>query len=380
MEAFSKFDVRSDPMTFNEAGPERQIVIDQVQAKELGLNVQSLAVAARAMVDGAMVGDFALDGDNIDLVLIRDPAIEVTPDELSETPLAITDSDGRQTILPLGELVDFVVADASQSIRRVEQRRAVTFTVNPPAEMALEDALERIRQLVADARRAGGMASDVQVNLSGNADKLTQVRASLLGDWDGWNRRSLISVGLSRFFLALLITYLLMAALFESFLYPFVILFSVPLATVGGFVGLRLVRIVDPVQQLDTLTMLGFIILIGVVVNNAILLVHQALNFMRGLGEGEQHNSVPLSAREAIRQSVKSRIRPIFMTTATSVCGMLPLVLAPGAGSELYRGLGAVVVGGLVCSTLFTLVVVPLLFSVVLDARMFVVRILRGRA
>ena len=169
-----------------------------------------------------------------------------------------------------------------------------------------------------------------------------------------------------------------MAALFESFLYPLVIMFSVPLATVGGFVGLRLVRILDPTQQLDTLTMLGFIILIGVVVNNAILLVHQALNFMRGIGEGEQDVCEPLPPREAIRQSVKTRIRPIFMTTATSVFGMLPLVLAPGAGSELYRGLGAVVVGGLVCSTLFTLVVVPLLFSLVMDARTLIVRALSG--
>jgi HAE1 family hydrophobic/amphiphilic exporter-1 len=213
------------------------------------------------------------------------------------------------------------------------------------------------------------MTADVQVIMSGNADKLTQVRTALLGRWTGWNWESLRSVGLSRFFLALLITYLLMAALFESFLYPFVILFSVPLATVGGFVGLRLVQYLDPTQQLDTLTMLGFIILIGVVVNNAILLVHQALNFMRGIGEGEHAACDPMSPREAIRQSVKTRLRPIFMTTATSVFGMLPLVLAPGAGSELYRGLGGVVVGGLVCSTLFTLVVVPLLLSLVMDGK-----------
>jgi HAE1 family hydrophobic/amphiphilic exporter-1 len=379
MDEFSKFAVRSDPMTFNEAGPERQMVIDQVRAKELGLNVQSLALAARALVDGAIVGDFTFEGDNIDLVLVRDPRLEVTPDQLEEMPLAITEMDGRQTILPLGELVRFVEADASQSIRRIEQQRAVSFTVNPPPEMALEEAQARIEELVAQLRFAGGMASEVRVEMSGNADKLTQVRTALLGHWDGWNLPSLKSVGLSRLFLALVITYLLMAALFESFLYPFVILFSVPLATVGGFIGLRLVRILEPTQQLDTLTMLGFVILIGVVVNNAILLVHQALNFMRGLGESEDDFCEPLSPREAIRESVKTRIRPIFMTTATSVIGMLPLVLAPGAGSELYRGLGAVVVGGLICSTLFTLVVVPLLFSLVLDAKTFLVRIVYGQ-
>jgi HAE1 family hydrophobic/amphiphilic exporter-1 len=379
MEEFSKIAIRSDPMTFNEAGPERRLIVDQVRAKELGLSVDSLAVAARAMVDGSKAGDFNFEGGNIDLVVIRNPDMELTPNELAGVPLAVTEEDGLKTIVPLGVLVRFIEADASQSIRRVEQRRAVTFTVNPPAEMALEQAQARIEEIVADLRQRGLMATEVQVNMSGNADKLTQVRTALLGRWTGWNSESLASVGLSRFFLALLITYLLMAALFESFLYPFVIMFSVPLATVGGFVGLRLVRILDPTQQLDTLTMLGFVILIGVVVNNAILIVHQALNFMRGIGEGEHDVCEKLPPREAIRQSVKTRIRPIFMTTATSVCGMAPLVLAPGAGSELYRGLGAVVVGGLICSTIFTLVVVPLLFSLVLDCQAVLRRVVSGR-
>jgi len=111
------------------------------------------------------------------------------------------------------------------------------------------------------------------------------------------------------------------------------------------------------------------VILIGIVVNNAILLVHQALNFMRGVGESEEDVREPLPPREAIRESVRTRIRPIFMTATTTVFGMTPLVVAPGAGSELYRGLGAVVVGGLACSTIFTLLVVPLLFSLVLDTQ-----------
>jgi HAE1 family hydrophobic/amphiphilic exporter-1 len=153
-----------------------------------------------------------------------------------------------------------------------------------------------------------------------------------------------------------------MAALFESFLYPLVIMFTVPLATVGVFAGLRIVHTFWPDQQLDTMTMLGFVILIGIVVNNAILIVHQTLNFMRGI-----EVDAPLPHREAIRRSVQTRTRPIFMTTLTSVCGMLPLILMPGSGSELYRGLGSVVVGGLIVATLFTLIVTPLLLSLVLD-------------
>jgi len=377
--AFSRFAVRSDPLNFNEAGPERQIFIDQIRAKQLGLDVQSLAIAARSMIDGAKVGEFNFEGENIDLVIIRDPALPLSPDQWDELPLAVREETGRTVVVPLGELVQGKAAEASQSIRRVEQMRAITFTVQPPPEMALEEAEALIADLVAQARAEGGISSDVQVRMAGNADKLTQVRRALLGQWTGWNWDSLFSVGLSRFFLALVITYLLMAALFESFLYPLVIMFSVPLAMVGGFVGLRLVRLVDPTQQLDTITMLGFVILIGIVVNNAILLVHQALNFMRGIGESEEDVREPLPPREAIRESVRTRIRPIFMTATTTLFGMTPLVVAPGAGSELYRGLGAMVVGGLTCSTIFTLVVVPLLFSLMLDAQMALGRVVARR-
>lgn len=184
---------------------------------------------------------------------------------------------------------------------------------------------------------------------------------------------------LARFVWALLVTYLLMCSLFESFLLPLVIMFSVPLAVVGGFAGLAIVHEVslkNPTiapQQLDVLTMLGFVILIGVVVNNAILLVHQALNFIRG-AEGEPQ----LAPNDAIAESVRTRIRPIFMSVMTSVGGMLPLVLFPGAGSEMYRGLGSVVVGGLIVSTVFTLVLVPLLFGLVYDMQTAVQTALSG--
>ena len=256
-------------------------------------------------------------------------------------------------------------AEASKSIKRVEQQRAITFTVNPPGTMALEEAQGQIEEIVAQARASGEITPDIGVHYTGNADRLTQTRQALLGKWTGWNAESLMSVGFSRFFLALLITYLLMAALFESFVYPFVIMFSVPMAMVGGFLGLALVRAAHPEQQLDTLTMLGFIILVGIVVNNAILLVHQALNFMRGVGEVEGDTRQALEPREAIAESVRTRMRPIFMTTATSVIGMLPLVIAPGSGSEIYRGLGGVVVGGLSVATVFTLLVVPVAYGLI---------------
>ena len=205
--------------------------------------------------------------------------------------------------------------------------------------------MRKIEQdIIVPLRQGGALGPADRIKLAGTADKLTTTRQALQGN----------------LLLALIITFLLMAALFESFLYPFVIMFSVPLAAVGGFLGLFLVNRLLSQQPLDILTMLGFVILIGVVVNNAILIVHQALNFMRHDG---------LEPRQAIRESVRTRVRPIMMSAVTSICGMLPLVLFTGAGSELYRGLGSVVVGGLSVSTVFTLFVVPTLFSLVLDVR-----------
>jgi len=197
-----------------------------------------------------------------------------------------------------------------------------------------------ILQPMRDAGQLGGL---YRVEMTGTAQKLSQTLQALR-----WN-----------LLLVLTITFLLLAALFEDFLYPLVIMFSVPMAALGGFLGLATVNLFT-YQAMDVLTMLGFVILIGTVVNNAILIVHQSLNHIRD--EGMAH-------REAIREAVRNRMRPIFMSVSTSTLGMLPLVLFPGAGSELYRGLGSVVVGGLLVSTVFTLFLVPSLFSLTLDLR-----------
>jgi len=147
-----------------------------------------------------------------------------------------------------------------------------------------------------------------------------------------------------------------MAVLFESFFYPLIIMLSVPVAAVGGIAGLAVLNLYT-YQALDMLTMLGFVILIGIVVNNAILLVHQTLHLIR------RESMQPL---DAIQRATRNRIRPIFMSTLTSIFGMLPLVLFPGAGSELYRGLGSVVVGGLSLSAIITLLIVPPMMSLLL--------------
>jgi len=245
----------------------------------------------------------------------------------------------------VGDVGRVVTTSGPQQINRIERQRAVTIRVTPPPDMALETAMNLLdTNVLAPMRADGSLGGPYSVSLSGSADKLSQTRDSLLGN----------------FVLAILVTYLLMAALFESFLYPFVILFSVPFAAVGGFLGLAAVNVFLGYQALDVVAMLGFVILVGIVVNNAILIVHQTLNYIRDRG---------LPHREALREAVSDRVRPIFMSTLTSVMGMAPLVLFTGPGSEIYRGLGSVVVGGLAVSTVFTLLLVPAVFSLAMDAR-----------
>lgn len=328
------------------SSPEVHVRPKLVQAEEMGVDATSLGYAINALVDGAYASDYFIGGTKIDLTIIG------TPDTASR----LQDLEALQIATPGGQLVQVSTlahvepSSGPEQIDHRERQRAITIEVSPPPEIALEDALDLINsEIIRPIEESGQLAGGYRITLSGTADKLRDTWEALR-----WN-----------VLLALLITYLLMAALFESWIYPMVIIFSVPLGAVGGILGLRALGLyLDlqnlPPQSLDVLTMLGFVILIGTVVNNAILIVHQSLNLMR---------EEDLDSNEAILESVRTRVRPIAMTTATTVLGLCPLVLFPGAGSELYRGLGSVLLGGLLVSTIFTLVFVPALFRLLMDAR-----------
>ncbi|MEK6590759.1 MAG: efflux RND transporter permease subunit [Nitrospinota bacterium] len=312
--------------------PEIRIVPDRERLKSAGMSAEELGVFLDVLMDGRKIGDFKEEGaKKIDLVLMASEKDFSTPEELYDAPV-VTSSN----IVPVSALSTLVRTDGITEIRHLERRRTITLQVTPPMEIPLEQAMETIKNKLIPRLKQMGILSGADINLSGAADKLTETRLALQGN----------------FILASLITYLLMAALFEDFIYPFLIMFTVPLAASGGFIGLRLVNMFIATQPLDVLTMLGFVILIGVVVNNAILIVHQSLNNIRFYG---------MDRMEAVLEATQTRLRPIYMTATTTVFGLLPLVVAPGPGSELYRGLGSVVLGGLTLSTLFTVFVIPAL-------------------
>ncbi len=332
------------------SSPEVHVVPKLVQAAQMGVTTSDLGYTINALVDGAYAGDYYLAGDKIDITIKGEKEYAQRTQDLAALPIATPIG----ILVPLEAVASVDISSGPEQINHRERLRAISIEVSPPAEMPLESAMELItREVVTPIKESGQLEGGYRMNLAGTADKLRQT----------WHSMQF------NVFLALVITYLLMAALFESWLYPLVIIFSVPLGAVGGVLGLWLLNFFV-FQPLDVLTMLGFVILIGTVVNNPILIVHQSLNLMREVG---------MSPKEAILDSTRSRIRPIFMTTITTVLGLLPLVIVPGDGSELYRGLGAVVLGGLVVSTLFTLILVPLLFSLTMDMKSGMVRFLFGR-
>lgn len=327
------------------SGPEIHIEPRLMESSQMGINASDLGYTVDALIDGAYAGDYYSGGDKIDLTIVGDEAFAQRTQDLNEMPIS---TDNGQ-LVPLSAVADVSLSSGPEQINRRERQRAITIQVTPPVTMALEDAMQQINESIIDPLQATDLLEGgYMITLSGTADKLRQAWAALK-----WN-----------LLMALAITYLLMAALFESWLYPFVIIFSVPLGAVGGILGLTVLNMFV-FQALDVLTMLGFIILIGTVVNNAILIVHQALNHMRRDG---------MKPRTALPLSIRTRVRPIFITTLTTVLGLLPLVVFPGAGSELYRGLGSVVLGGLLISTVFTLFLVPTVFTLTLDAKNWLAR------
>ncbi|UCD76849.1 MAG: efflux RND transporter permease subunit [Phycisphaerales bacterium] len=354
------------PANFNIPGPEIQVLPDLVRLSELGLTTFDIGMAVRANGDGAIVDEYHVGGEAIDLKVISSEAVgQKSINGLRDIPLATP--SGR--IVTLGSLAEIRRVGSPQEIARVGRQRAVTFQVTPQEGVSLEEAVDELNGIIASLRQSGGIPPGIEVNMAGSASKLQAVRTALLGDG------SFAGLIASSLVLALLVVYLLMCILFQSFIKPMVIMFSVPLATLGGFAALAVVYLWTssdrymPIQKLDVLTMLGFVILIGVVVNNAILIVHQTLNFLTGRAETGLDKGLEMTPRRAIAEAVRTRVRPIFMSMCTSVGGMLPLILMPGSGSELYRGLGSVVVGGLIVSTIFTLLLVPLLLSLVFDVQ-----------
>ena len=314
--------------------PEIRLYPNRVSLADNRINAVALGQSIDAFNDGLRVTEVTIDGRRVDLTL------RGLEDKIDRTQglanLPVVTADGR--ILPVSSLANIELTAGPTEVRHLERQRTVTLQIMPAPTIPLEQAINMVQSQVINKMSDEGLPTGVNLGLSGTADQLSQTFDAMI----------------LNLIVAIVIVYLLMAVLFESFLYPAIIMLAVPPATAGAVLGLGLLNLLY-FQPLDMLTLLGFTILVGIVVNNAILLVHQTLYNIR---------VASMDIRNAIYEATRNRLRPIFMSTLTSVCGMLPLVLVPGAGSELYRGLGSVVIGGLSLSAILTLLMVPPLMAI----------------
>ncbi|MFK5893706.1 MAG: efflux RND transporter permease subunit [Pseudomonadota bacterium] len=320
--------------------PEIRFIPDDAMLKRLGMDAYSLGIIADVLMQGRKISEYKIDGVNkINLILKAQENGIQTPETIYHSLVA---TPGGK-LVSFDSLAELQRTNGISEIRHLQGKRTITLEVTPPKHFTIQEGIELIENKLIPDLREQGKLKGVNIALSGTSDKLVETIDSM-------------KVNL---LLAVVITYLLMAALFGNFIYPLIILFTLPLAAAGGFIGLAVTNKFLAYQPLDVLTMLGFIILIGIVVNNAILIVHQTLNLMR---------NESMQAHQAICDATRSRLRPIFMSSLTSLFGMLPLILVPGPGSEFYRGLGSVITGGLAFSTIFTLFIIPSLLMFVIGS------------
>ncbi len=317
-----------DPDPFAQ-GTELRFSPNDERLAEVGWNRSDLTTIVLELGQGSWLGEY-YDGVRRLDIFLKTTRFD-TPEQMSSLPV-ITPLGGQ---VPLGELASIELLHAPTAIAHFERKRGYSLNINPPKGMALESLISELQSKVEPQLRAI-LPADAQVNYAGSAEDLA---------------RALGTLG-NNFIIAFGLLILIMAALFRSIIFALLVAVSIPLAGVGGVLAIQISNLFK-FQPLDLLGMIGFIILLGLVVNNAILLVAQTQ-------EAEKRG---LSRVDAVHQSLRLRLRPIFMSTLTSLFGMLPLLLIPGSGSEIYRGMAAAIVGGMSVSTVFTLLMLPSLLQ-----------------
>jgi multidrug efflux pump subunit AcrB len=314
--------------------PELRINADDRRLAEVGWRRPDLGTVVRTLGDGQWLGEH-FDGDRRLAIILRSNR-EDDFARLGAAPLA-TPQGG---VMSLGELASVDTVLAPNQLRRIDRRRTVTLTVDPPPAMSLEEALDIVDNDVVPALREV-LPQDAAIRVSGSADRLGEVVRTM-----GFN-----------FVLALLVLFLLMAAMFRSLKDSAFVMATLPMAVLGGVLGLLALDLAAG-QTLDLLSMIGFIMLLGMVINNAILLVAQT----------REAQAAGATLDAALKQALDQRLRPILIAALTGVLGALPMAINPGPGAVIYRGLAAVSVGGVALSLVFTVVLVPALLRLA-DAR-----------
>ncbi|HLE56010.1 MAG TPA: efflux RND transporter permease subunit, partial [Rhodothermia bacterium] len=311
-------------MSRREGRPEQNVTFDRAKIAQVGLSVEGVARAIQTAVGGSRAGLFRTEGEHFPIVVRLRPEDRLNVQDLDN--IAVEAPGGR--IIPVASLVEVERDRGPTSIRRVDGRRVTYVTATLETGVALGDAVNEIRDRVAGLTLPEGYA----ISFGGEYEEQQKAQ----GDF-------LIAV-----IMAFLLIYMVMAGQFERFLDPVIVMFAVPMAIVGVVPTLLLTGTTFNVQSA-----MGLVMLIGIVVNNAIVLVDY-INLLRREREMNVH--------DAVIEAGRLRLRPILMTTLTTIMGLLPLAIGLGAGTEIQAPLARVVIGGLAASTLITLVLIPTVY------------------
>ena len=301
--------------------PQLDVIFDRERAADVGVPVASVADSLRLLIAQSPADEFVLKNEQYDVVMALEAPYRSVPEQLGEVHVRTQ----RGEMVPLSALIEARPRTAPSTLNHYNLERAATLTANLAPGATLGDALERVEAVVQGELPAGFSSA-----LRGTSREFRESSGQIY-----------VTFGL-----ALVIIYLVLAAQFESFLHPLTVMLSVPLAALGALIALWLTG-----ETINLYSQIGMILLIGLVTKNAILLVDFA----------NQERARGTELVEALRRAGHTRFRPILMTSATSILSALPLALASGAGAESRQAIGTAVVGGLLFSTVFTLVMIPVL-------------------
>ena len=350
-EVFDNPRIQSSPSSLALSQPLVEVHPDWNRSAELGMRASEVGYTVAALTDGAFVDEYFDADDKIDMYLFGATGGRTDLDALASLPVYTP----QGSVLPLDAIATISETVDTNTIRRINGQRTVTLNIIPPKTVALEEGVQIVREnVVAHLRESGALPASVSIDISGASDQLDATKSALLANYP----------------VALVIIFLLLVAVFRHWGYPLLIMTTIPLGIAGGIVGLALFNAVGGMlallglggfhQSFDMISMLGFLILIGTVVNNPILIVDLAMKKL------QTDETTPL---EAVREAVSARLRPIAMSTLTTICGLSPLVFIPGAGTELYRGVGAIVLFGILGAAVVSVTMLPAMTIAILEWR-----------
>lgn len=307
--------------------PQVDIIIDRNKLQDLGLNIYSVSNEIKANVNGTTASRYRDDGDEIDIV------VQLAQDDRSKLldleQIFVTNSMGQR--IPLSSFAVYEEGDSPVTIIRENQMRTLHVTAKKINWRQSSDVVQKAVEKI--IRENVVLGDDVRISYSGSSESLN----------DALEQFAVIII------MAVILVFAVMASQFESFLDPFIVLFTIPLSAIG------IVAIYLAVgSPLNVITAVGVLVLVGIVVNNGIVLVDYT-NLLRKRG---------LELEEACVQAAKNRLRPILMTTLTTVLGLLPMAFSRGEGAEMTQPIGQTVLGGLTFSTMMTLFLMPVLYYI----------------